>query len=159
MAQQNIQHHVTHITQLDTNYCWACSLAMVLGRHSWNAALEIADRCVHAPRNADGALLPTGVPAAAGALGLRCTPVVSVTPAMLASSMRHSAVAVFGFYREGGEKINHAMVISMLRGDDRNPASVQLGVDDPWAAGTRWTGPFTAFYGPTLVRADYLVGR
>jgi hypothetical protein len=49
MAIVNINKPVTHITQQDENYCWACALAMVLGRHSWDAALEIADRC---PANA-----------------------------------------------------------------------------------------------------------
>lgn len=159
MAQQNIRHHVTHITQLDTNYCWACSLAMVLGRHSWRAALEIADRCARAPRDANGGLLPGGVPAAALALGLACAPVSSFTPALLASKMRWGAVAVFGMYRLDGRTFHHAMVVSTLRGDDSNPPSVLIGVDDPWAHGSRWTGAFPSFYGPTLVRADYMVGR
>jgi hypothetical protein len=158
MAQQNIQHHVTHITQMDQNYCWACALAMVLGRHSWQAALEIPDRCVRG-RAADGSLLPAGVPAAASALGLSCTAVTSFTPAILAGRMQRSAAAVFGSYRQGGRTLNHAMVVSMLRGDDANATSVQVGVDDPWANGSRWVGGFLAFSGPTLVRADYIVSR
>jgi hypothetical protein len=71
--------------------------------------------------------------------------------------MRRSAVAVFGDYDSGG----HVMVASYLRGELENPESLAVGVDDPWANGSRWTGPWNRWYGPgrTLRRARWLVSR
>lgn len=159
MARIDISHPVTHIIQLDQNYCWACALAMILGRHSWQAALEIADRCARAPRDPNGALLPQGVPTAARALGLASAPCPPFSPAVLASRLRRGAVALFGRYNTGSGPFNHVMVVSMMRGDDTDPATLQLGVDDPWALESRWTGTFASFSGPILLRADALVGR
>jgi hypothetical protein len=51
------------------------------------------------------------------------------------------------------------MVISRMRGDDDSASTLQVGVDDPWAGPSRWNGSFSSFYGPTLLRADYIVNR
>src|SRR5262245_11770427 len=112
----NINRGVTHITQGDENYCWACALAMVLGRHSWGAALELADRCPISARDQNtGRLLNAA--AAARAVGLNATAPQDFSPATLAERMRRSAVAIFGDYDSGG----HVMVVSALRGEVENP--------------------------------------
>jgi hypothetical protein len=158
MALVNLSYHVAHITQQDENYCWACALAMITGRHSWQAALQVADWCARAQRDpATGGLLPSGIPVAAQALGLSSVSCPPFSAAVLAARMRRGPVAIFGRYSTAGRPLNHVMVVSMMRGDDATPASLQIGVDDPWANGTRWTGAFTAFSGPVLQRADVIV--
>jgi hypothetical protein len=158
MADINLSHPVTHITQQDQNDCWACALAMITGRHSYNAALEVADWCRRAPHNsATGALLPSGVPIAARLLHLTSVACPPFDAAVLAARLRHGAVAIFGRYTAAGRPQDHVMVVSMMQGDESNPGALQIGVDDPWAHGFRWTGNFAAFAGPVLQRADFLV--
>ena len=160
MTQVNYHYSVTHITQQDQNYCWACALAMILGRRSWSAALEIADRCPPSARNpVTGAILDPA--AAARALHLNASRVTSFSPSALSRRMGHGAVAVFGQYNTGAGNFDHVMVVSILRGELNDPASVTVGVDDPLANGTRWTGPWNSWFGPglTLRRADWIVGR
>jgi hypothetical protein len=82
-----------------------------------------------------------------------------LTVPLLESCMRYGPVAVFGRYNQEGNQLNHAMVISGLRGDESHPDSVELEVNDPWARGTSWTGPFATFNRSSLVHPDYIVGR
>jgi hypothetical protein len=74
--------------------------------------------------------------------------------------MTRGAVAVFGQYNTG-RTFNHVMVVTLLRGDLDDPAALTVGVHDPYANGTRWTGAWNRWYGPnlTLRRADWLVSR
>jgi hypothetical protein len=160
MASVDLSHPVTHITQQDENYCWACALAMITGRHSFRAALEVAEWCRNVPHDsATGAILPVGVPVAARLLNLTSVSCPPFDAAALAGRLGHGAVAIFGRYNTAGRPLNHVMVVSMMRGDDSTPGSLQIGVDDPWAAGNRWTGTFAAFAGPVLQRADLMVSR
>lgn len=160
MSSVNINHPVSHITQQDEHYCWACALAMILGRHSWAAALEIADRCPAAARDmGTGALVDAA--AAARALHLNAERAAPFSPAHLARRMSRGPVAVFGQYNTGAGDFDHVMVVSLLRGELTNPAALTVGVDDPLANGTRWIGPWNRWAGPGLPlrRADWIVSR
>ena len=160
MPLVNFNHAVAHITQQDQNYCWACALAMILGRHSWAAALQLADRCPSSARNVStGALLDPA--AAARALHLNAARVTSFSPADLSQRMGRGAVAVFGRYNTGAGTFSHVMVVSLLRGNLDDTATLTVGVDDPLANGTRWTGAWNRWVGPglTLRSAEWLVSR
>ena len=155
MSQVNIDRPVSHVTQQDENYCWACAFAMVLGRHSWAAALALADRCPASARNVTtGAVLDPG--AAARAVGLSASRVRGMTPAVLAEHLGRSAVALFGTYRGSGRPRKHVMVASLLRGELTDPMTLTIGVDDPWANGTRWVGTWHQFVGSKLAHLDWL---
>ena len=157
MAQQHLIYHVSQIVQQDMNYCWACAFAMLLGRHSWDAALQIADSVPASARDlSSGALLQ--VRTAASALGFRSSPAAGLTPQMLAAKMRSGAVGVFGRYRTTNTTGGHVTVVSRFVGDDADPSSVQLTVHDP-RGGSAWTGPWSGFSGPALTSADYIVGH
>jgi hypothetical protein len=159
LAYHHLVYHVSQICQQDMNYCWACAFAMLLGRHSWQAALDIAERVPVAARDvASGALLPSGLPTAASALGFSCSPAAGLTPRMLASRMRSGPVGVFGNYRTANTTGGHVTVVSRFIGNDADTASVQLTVHDP-REGSAWTGPWSGFLGPALRSADTIVGR
>lgn len=160
MPAVHINHHVTHITQQDQHYCWACAFAMMKGKRSWSEALDLADRVPTTARNvADGSLLQPG--AAARALYLRARATSLVSPTGIAADLQRGPVSIFGNYRLAGRTFDHVMVLSLMEGDTDSPATVRVGVDDPWANGSRWIGPWTDFYGPgkTLLRPDWVVSR
>jgi hypothetical protein len=159
MNMVNFNRPVSHITQRDENYCWACAFAMLLGRQSWEAAVEIADRCPQSSRNiATGAIIDPA--SAARAVHLRPHSVSSFSVADLARHLNRGAVAVFGSFKTE-RTFDHVMVVSQLRGDLDDPATIQLGVHDPYAHPPMWTGPWTSWYGPRLIckRVDLLVSR
>jgi ABC-type bacteriocin/lantibiotic exporter with double-glycine peptidase domain len=159
VARQHLVYHVSHIAQEDENYCWACVFAMLLGRHSFQAAaLDIAGRVPASARDeSSGALLQ--VRTAASALGFACSPAAGLTPHALAARMRSGPVGVFGTYRTVANATGgHVTVVSRFEGDDSDASSVQLTVHDP-RSGSAWTGPWSGFFGPELRSADYIVGR
>jgi hypothetical protein len=133
---------------------------MVLGRRSWAAALELASQCPTSARDVEhGGLI--NLSAGARAVHLAAVRAVGFSPTTLSRRMQHSAVAVFGQYDTGRGKHDHVMVVTLLRGDLDHPESVTIGVHDPWASGTRWTGPWNEWFGPrrVLLRADWMVSR
>lgn len=162
MAQVNLNYRVTHIAQQDPNYCWACSLAMVLGRHSFHGAMEVVELCGQVSQDDSGALLGSSIVPAAQRVGLVATPVRTFDAPALARAMVHGPVAIFGRFNFSQGRHNHAMVVSAFQGDDQHPEAVQLIVHDPWE-GSRWSGLFPAFHAgrstDPLVRADYFVSR
>ena len=156
----NVNHHVRHITQQDTHYCWACALAMLKGKSSWEEALDLADLVPSTARNpSNGSLVRPDE--AATRLHLRARRVHQLTPADLAPDLRRGPVALFGNYRLAGRTFDHVMVLSLMHGDSALPSTVRVGVDDPWANGSRWEGNWSDFYGrdKTLRRPDWVVSR
>ncbi|MBH9578514.1 papain-like cysteine protease family protein [Inhella proteolytica] len=159
MPTVQINHRVHHITQRDENYCWACALAMLKGRHSWSDALDLADRVPATARSPeDGSLLRPDL--AAAAVGLRARPIKPLRPDLILEELRRGPIALFGWYQLT-RRFKHVMVISLMQGDPAVPAQLQVGVDDPWANGSRWIGPWPAFYGSgrNLVDPHWLVSR
>lgn len=160
MAIVNITHRIHHILQHDENYCWACAFAMVLGRSTWQQALDLAERVPVRLRNSNtGAVREPA--AAALSLGLSAQPAFPFGPNRIATALRRGPVAVFGCYNTGRGNFDHVMVLSGLNGDTENPASLTVAVDDPLARGMTWTGTWDRWYGPTRIlrRADRIVCR
>jgi hypothetical protein len=159
MANISLNHHIHHITQQDENYCWACALAMLKGERTWEQALAVADRVPESARDRNsGALINPA--AAAHAVHLRARRVTQLTPVDLVSDLRRGPVAIFGVYRL--ERVfRHVMVLSLMIGDTALPHAVRVGIDDPWASGNRWIGPWSAFCGAgrTLIGPEYVVSR
>ena len=156
----HIDHHVTHITQQDEHYCWACAFAMMAGKRSWSEALKLADRVPISARNAEnGSLLRPEV--AARSLYLRARSASLVSPTGIAANLQRGPVSIFGSYRLAERTFNHVMVLSLMQGDTDSPSTLQVGVDDPWASGARWIGTWTDFYGPgkILLKSDWVVSR
>lgn len=159
MANISINHHIHHITQQDENYCWACALTMVKGGRTWQQALDLADRIPNGARSTyDGTLNHPDV--AARAVHLRARRVSQLAPNDLISDLMRGPVALFGIYRL--ERVfAHVMVLSLMIGDTAVPNSVRVGIDDPWANGTRWIGPWSDFCGAgrTLISPTWVVSR
>ena len=159
MANISINHHIHHITQQDENYCWACAFAMLKGKRTWEQALAVADGVPTSARDRNsGALINPS--AAANAAHLRARWVTQLTPGDLVSDLRRGPVAIFGVYRLG-RVFRHVMVLSLMIGDTAVPNAVRVGVDDPWASGNRWIGPWSDFCGAgrTLISPEYVVSR
>lgn len=160
MAAVNINHHVHHIAQQDTHYCWACAFAMMKGKRRWSDALDLAELVPTSARDIDtGSLRQPDV--AARALHLRARGTSLVSPTGIAADLQRGPVSIFGSYRLAGRTLDHVMVLSLMQGDTDSPNTLQVGVDDPWANGDRWIGTWSDFYGPskTLFRPDWVVSR
>ena len=159
MANISIDRHVHHITQQDENYCWACALAMVTEKTTWEEALTVADRVPESARNRNNGALINPV-AAAHALHLRVRRVTRLTPDDLVPDLSWGPVALFGVYRTA-RVFQHVMVLSLMIGDTAVPHAVRVGINDPWASGSRWIGPWSRFCGAgrTLISPEYVVSR
>ncbi|RYG96985.1 MAG: hypothetical protein EON58_10825 [Alphaproteobacteria bacterium] len=160
MPAVHIDHHVTHITQQDMHYCWACAFAMMKGKRSWSEALDLARRVPTASRNAEnGSLLRPEL--AARSLYLHARGASLVSPTGIAASLERGPVSIFGSYRLADRMFKHVMVLSLMQGETDSPSTLQIGVDDPWATGARWIGTWTDFCGPgkTLLRPAWVVSR
>lgn len=160
MPAVHIDHHVTHITQQDEHYSWACAFAMMKGKRSWPEALDLADRVPVSARNIEnGSLLRPEI--AARSLYLHARRASHVSPAGIAISLQRGPVSIFGSYRLAERTFDHVMVLSLMQGDTDSPSSLRVGVNDPWANGPRWVGSWVEFYGPqkTLLTPGWVVSR
>jgi hypothetical protein len=160
MTQLNLNYRVSHITQHDVNYCWACAFAMIKGRSTWADAVNLSAQIPVTARNVELGTL-TNPSAAAQRVGLRHHPLLGglLTPHILADFMTRGAIAIFGRYSMAGRTVDHVTVCSMLRGNEFDVNSIRIGIDDPWANGTRWTGTWNQFYGPWLIAGHAVVTK
>ena len=132
---------------------------MLKGRRTWEQALELADRVPQSARNPnDGSLLNPET--AARALHLHPRRVTSLAPNDIVTELRRGPIAIFGQYKLT-RIFRHVMVLSLIRGNTDTPGTTIIGVDDPWANGSRWIGTWANFHGSkqTLVAPEWVVSR
>ncbi|HVG38659.1 MAG TPA: papain-like cysteine protease family protein [Pyrinomonadaceae bacterium] len=161
MPPVNISHHVTQINQRDVTECWACSIAMITGRHSWESVNHVRDLAIDAGVNVNGRLSSADVRNLARATRLGYHDHPQITVGYFASLLRRGAFVLFGRFNFPGAAVDHAVAISALQGDG-TPAGTRITINDPWGGVVRTSFQDFALSRnppPILVRGDYIISK